>query len=369
MSLEGLLAELEQRVMTPSWYQLLVYADEVMDALQGEYQNDPGGVADFYIQSLIGQVINRDRRPFARYIAAELVSFVDSWGSWNVSQGNLGGAIRSDLNNEAGILIYRRLVSSFISIQMRTSTYREERGGRLSAVQFRDLDELESWINEYSRRDSEGVRLYQDLFSDLFRVVTQANLAPDQPDDMLDRYYVPPDMVRAGVQPGDCVFREMGPWGPVGNPLNDFGHVGMYLGMDNLNADPHDPANHKIIQVDNSKPACQEATLHDFLHHKGKRLQFWGFYSVDLKPHERSGVISKARSYLGTGVYAFFKHYKSPPNFRCDGYVEHCYESVGATVQPLNYRGGLFEDDLWKTMNPSALRNCFTNKIVAPGIP
>jgi len=72
-------------------------------------------------------------------------------------------------------------------------------------------------------------------------------------------------------------------------------------------------------------------------------------------------VVSTAHNLLGLCRYGVFgAHYKNPFNlfFRCDGLVEHCYESIIPTPSQVQHRGGLFEDDTWKSLSPAALRNC-----------
>jgi len=246
-------------------------------------------------------------------------------------------------------------VSSLITIQKRSDALRQ-----FGYIESRDLYNLREQVYQLLPQ-------YEKSFDDLFELAGRNSFDSNAPNFDDGELHV--TLAANYPQPGDCVFREQTPMWRLKNPMRDFGHVGIYLGMENSVADPSDLDNHKIIHVINDSPACQQTSLNDFIHYKGNKLNFWGFYSVSLSTHERSSIISKAKSYLNKCVYSFFQDYKNPPNFRCDGFVEHCYEAVGASIPPLTYRGGLFEDDLWKTMNPSALRNCFTRKIVVPGLP
>ena len=170
------------------------------------------------------------------------------------------------------------------------------------------------------------------------------------------------------IQAGDAIFREQDPslLKIMPNPMRKFGHAGIYLGCPK-GSDPNQAANHEVIHVINANPACQQQTLVDFCKPKGQTLTFWGFYSASLTPTERSSLITKAQSLVGGSVYSF-RHYKTPSTayFRCDGFVEYLYEHIKPSIDPLRYRLGLFEDDDWKTINPSALRNCFADKTDLP---
>lgn len=169
------------------------------------------------------------------------------------------------------------------------------------------------------------------------------------------------------LRPGDCLFRrQSGSW--FGNPVRDFGHAGLYIGCINPELDASDCSNHMVIHVVSDNPACQMTSLREFCNPDGEAEEFWGAYQIDLSDSERNRLIQTAFSYVNKCVYSFTTGYKnsSGQSFRCDGFVEHCYETTlnGSTIQPWSYREGLFEKDTWKTMSPTSLRNCLTRKVL-----
>lgn len=167
-----------------------------------------------------------------------------------------------------------------------------------------------------------------------------------------------------GLLPGDCIFRRQSAGFPV-NPFRDFGHAGLYIGCIDPAADPTECGNHLVVHVVSDMPACQIVSLHTFCHPGGKRESFWGVYRANLTRAERQRLVLDAVSCAGKGTYAFRSAYKdrTAMTFRCDGFVEDCHERLTPSLRPMSYRGGLFEADTWKTLNPSALRNCLTEKV------
>jgi hypothetical protein len=158
-----------------------------------------------------------------------------------------------------------------------------------------------------------------------------------------------------GLRPGDCLIRDLNVTG-----LRDLGHVGIYLGCPVGSwADRYDWREHWVIEM--STHNCEKNTVHDFKSH-GK---FWGFYSAELVDAQRDALLSLAAGFVGTCTYARFANYKNVQGlqFRCDGFVEYCHETVGvAPPVPSHRGGGLFEDDSWRSLTPSALRNCLSFK-------
>ena len=167
-----------------------------------------------------------------------------------------------------------------------------------------------------------------------------------------------------GLLPGDCIFRRQTvPWHGI-NPFRDFGHAGIYVGQVDSSLDPNDCNSHVVVHVVSAKPACQLTTLHEFCNPHGHAEQFWGAFQVDLTDAERNMLIAKAFSFANQCSYSFTSGYKDgkAKTFRCDGFVEFCHEAVKPSQNPLNYRGGLFEDDNWKTLNPRAMSNCLIRR-------
>jgi len=175
----------------------------------------------------------------------------------------------------------------------------------------------------------------------------------------------------SNILPGDAIFREQEhkALGIIPNPMREFGHAGIYLGCPKgQGLDVNEPANHQIIHVIDTSPACKLQNLVEFCKPKNTKLDFWGFYQADLTPQERSNLISLARTFPGSVIYNFTSKYKTATGiyFRCDGFVEYLHEAILPTLNPLQYRQGLFEDDRWQTLNPAALRNCFIKRYDLP---
>lgn len=160
--------------------------------------------------------------------------------------------------------------------------------------------------------------------------------------------------------PGDCLFRELSSPGQIfGQALRDLGHTGIYLGLRASNADPTDWSNHDVVEMTLS--GCQITTIAQFR----QQAPFWGFYSINLDQPRRSAIAALARSYVGRCHYGVsITGYKNPValSFRCDGFVEHCHESLPPGAPLPAHKWGLFEDDKWNTLTPAALRNCFFEK-------
>ena len=172
-------------------------------------------------------------------------------------------------------------------------------------------------------------------------------------DDAAEYAYVP--AYRDGPMPGDCVFRELSV-----RPLSQFGHVGIYLGS-KMDA-PLD--SHVVLHMRgnlrfNLWSDCEMTTVRDFKRGGGA---FWGFYAVDLDVSHRQALLAKALSYRGRCRYSVVSYKSSTTrSFRCDGFVEHCYESI--TLPPsLDHRRGLFEDDTVSSLTPAGLRNAMFYK-------
>lgn len=95
-------------------------------------------------------------------------------------------------------------------------------------------------------------------------------------------------------------------------------------------------------------------------------INFWCGYRVDMPDGDRQKLLDVAFRLVGTSTYHFTKGYKNPgaPTFRCDGFVEHCFETIGSSTPPLAHRGGLFEEDAFLRLNPMAVRICLPVRVV-----
>ena len=212
------------------------------------------------------------------------------------------------------------------------------------------LDAAQAGRNRYQWSD-DARRVLQSMWT-----VRAARGAPPVATANLLANHVPhPDL--PGLRPGDCLFRDLNVLG-----LKDLGHVGIYLGCPASRwADRYDWKEHWVIEM--STRNCEKNTVVDFKSHGN----FWGFYSAKLADVQRDALLNLAASFLGTCTYARFSNYKNVRGlqFRCDGFVEYCHETVGvAPPLPSHRRGGLFEDDSWRTLTPSAMRNCFADKFI-----
>lgn len=158
------------------------------------------------------------------------------------------------------------------------------------------------------------------------------------------------------LMPGDLLFRHLNITG-----LGPFGHVGIYLGP------PRDQPyaaqqNHEIVEM--TAAGCAIGKLSVF-----QKGGFWGAYTVDLNDQQRFEVLKEALSYVGIAAYGRFgANYKNYSGrvFRCDGFVEHCYENLwrlGVLPPTLAHRQGLFEDDTYFNLSPAGLRNSTFRKL------
>jgi len=159
------------------------------------------------------------------------------------------------------------------------------------------------------------------------------------------------------IRPGDGVFRELNIWG-----FPEFGHVGIYVG----HPDEGVPLKrHYIAEMKTGfmgfSGNCVLTTFEDFI----STSPFWGVYSMELTEPERKQLFNAAMNLVGRCGYAL-TYYKDPYHnlFRCDGFVEHLYESLNPMPIQLQHRNGLFEDDTYDTLNPNALRSCFSDRVV-----
>lgn len=135
-------------------------------------------------------------------------------------------------------------------------------------------------------------------------------------------------------------------------------YVGIYLGCPvGPWVDINDWNEHWIIEMTTRN--CEKNTVANFKSHG----TFWGFYAAHLTDVQREGLLGLADSFIGICTYARASNCKNVPGlqFRCDGFVEYCHETVGVSPPlPAHRGGGLFEDDSWRSLTPAALRNCLS---------
>lgn len=178
------------------------------------------------------------------------------------------------------------------------------------------------------------------------------------------------------AKPGDVLFRNLG-----FRVARHFGHTAIYLGPDPKSTSNQGLDNHLVIEMEpwimgpiNLPINCVVSTVRSFKAYGG----FWGAYSADILPQnplshqERLSVVKTALSYENRCRYGVVANtYKNPVarQFRCDGFVEYCYESMSPMAPRLQHRGGatsaggLFEDDTYLTLSPNSLRSCLFEKV------
>ncbi len=194
-------------------------------------------------------------------------------------------------------------------------------------------------------------------------------------DDYLDAADgIDPDRI-TNAKPGDVLFRDLSLKG-----CRQFGHSAIYLGPGPDNDHADDLGTHCIVEMEpwmgrglipgiliNRRQNCVISTVRDFKAHGG----FWGAYAADVTPcqpltrNERRQIVQKALSYVGRCRYGTVANtYKNhnARQFRCDGFVEHCYESIQPMAPRLKHREGLFEVDTFATLSPNSLRSCLFEK-------
>jgi hypothetical protein len=338
MNLENLLNQYNDRVAGTQWFPFVGFIESFHAELDTVSSSDADRrqleIARERLQ--FQYLLNRDMHLFPRLIAAELLSLL--------------------------IVDIRQLESAFTSLLERTQQRDHDKVVAISLSAH-----LMASTSTTTDIDTVLGPRNRDLVHQFFSLTRQRSqalgLQAPQPQS-------PPNMnsIRslAGLLPGDCLFRRQSrPW--YGNPFRDFGHAGMYIGCIDPTADVGDCEKHVVIHVISDTPACQQTTLHGFCNPDGGPEQFWGAYQADLTSGERSALVTAAYSLVGDCTYSFTNGYKNSAgkSFRCDGFVEHCYETCRPSQSPLSYRGGLFENDSWKTMNPQALRNCLTRKMAS----
>lgn len=341
MSLRDLVLQLESRTDRAEWSAFLEYADTFFGELGGSRESknsttDERDASQVLLHDYIG---NAESSLFARYVATEFVSFLR--------------LSLNDLERVIAALYERRQQASEKSVAASlAASLVHPVTANVGAVAARNEMGRDTYRNVFGRFVETDA-----YFRGLVEDITSVSTAPSQPPVYLAGY-----RTIGNLKPGDCLFRRQ-TTSLLGNPFRDFGHTGIYLGCDSIGANVGDCINHKVVHVVNAIPACQLTSLQEFCNPKGVREQFWGAYQVRISNKERRAVVSKALASVGKYVYGYI-HYKGPKKFRCDGFVEFCYESAVPTSPPLEHRKGLFEDDLWKTISPAALRNCFTEKIL-----
>lgn len=341
MKLQHLIDQYNDRVVGPDWYPFIGYLDSIYSELRKKstLETDRRELMDAQEKLQYGYMGNRERPLFQRLIAAELLSQLAI--DIPALDRSVSDLLERALQEQADDYLVAASLSAHLMLDMDTQYGDNNLVGNMRNVSERQVLDL-------------GKRI-------VFALSRQRPplMAPTPPDIRSIR-------TMAGMLPGDCLFRRQSrPW--YGNPFRDFGHAGLYIGCINPEDDVSDCSNHIVIHVVSGNPACQITTLHEFCNPSGEPEQFWGAYQADLTNVERSKVIATAYSFVNGCTYSFTRGYKniSGKSFRCDGFVEHCYESATLSISPLSYRGGLFEDDNWVTMNPKALRNCLVRKIAS----
>ena len=185
------------------------------------------------------------------------------------------------------------------------------------------------------------------------------------------------DMGITDAKPGDVLFRNLNLKG-----FKSFGHTGIYIGPD-PDTNENEVANldaHRVVEMEpwignfwipgiliNRRQHCVISTVGGFKAHGC----FWGAYSADISPDEpltsleRQEIVRTALSLVGKcryGVLGQAYKNKHARQFRCDGFIEHCFESLTPMARRLKHREGLFEGDTYLTMSPNSLRNCLFEK-------
>lgn len=344
MNLQPLLAEFDSRTSGPLWYPVAGYVDEIYSELGAASNTAEDRSKLLDAQHLLQERCfgEASRTLFPRLIASELLALVA------IDPGDLHNAISrfmerngfSEDDQAVAMSLAAHLMLDPRSDSIIDTPYEGD-----SFFRARGMDML-PWKLDL------GIEIKARL-SKRYKP-TAAPLAPQM------------GSIRTltGLLPGDCIFRrQTRPW--TGNPFRDFGHVGLYIGCTDSALDPTKCSNHAVVHVVSATPACLLQTLQDFCNPHGKPETFWGAYEADLTNSERQTLITTAYGLVGSCTYSFTHGYKNigGKSFRCDGFVEYCYESAKPAASPLSYRGGLYEDDSWKRMHPHGLRNSLVRKV------
>lgn len=340
MILNNILENFGERVTVSTWFSFVGYIESVLDEIKLAKGQERYDDLTFIQNELAnGYLLNNGKGLFSRLIAAELLSY------FAIEHGPLDNYFQqlAFSDDEADLFVIDSLVNHLSAATDQQIVQDKEFGEPVYFLQDYRKIILHRFMDIFSRRT---LRFRKEALQKLDYFATRT---------------------LPGLLPGDCVFRRQTTnW--LGNPIRDFGHAGIYVGCINPAADVKNCENHMVIHAVKDKPACQLTHLSDFCNPDGKPEQFWGAYQIDITPSERKELVEKAYSLVNKGTYSFFGGYKNErrgETFRCDGFVEYCYESIRHSQSPLSYRGGLFEDDSWQTMNPMALRSCLTKKILS----
>ena len=152
----------------------------------------------------------------------------------------------------------------------------------------------------------------------------------------------------------------------MGGGLNPFwflGHAGLYYcweTAENANgiAEPENMKKHCIIESNKKKGVRgfdeeNKVTFQKFYDNGS----FWGVKTIKLSAYQRQQIIATAKSKKDK-PYSFFRGYKGPDSFRCDGLVEYCYEQAGVGYF---YEGewvrGIVDDKSWMSLTPKKQMN------------
>lgn len=341
MNLQKFLNEFGERVAGPEWFPFVGFVDSIHAELDTMTPSDEDRRQLMIAQESLqyGYLENRQRDLFSRLIAAELLVLLV------IDLLRLEDSVTRLLERAQAPQDDDYIVASSLA------------GHLISAVGTSTVDVV------VGRRNREiASRMFSLVENKGAELMSRAQLQPAPPiPPALSSIKTLPQML-----PGDCLFRrQTKPWS--GNPFRDFGHTGLYIGCIDPALDPNDCANHVVVHVVSDKPACQKTTLQGFCNPKGVAEPFWGAYQVDLTDPERTALIAEAFSFVNQCSYSFTKGYKNSAGktFRCDGFVEHCHEISKPSHLPLSYRGGLCEDENWKTLNPRAMTNSLVRKIAS----
>lgn len=214
-----------------------------------------------------------------------------------------------------------------------------------------------------------------EIFAQLPRRVAQIIMTVEQqlirsevpnsndPNGYLDRCKWRRSSNRPTYLPGDLLFRDLNvpKYLRFGPRFQHFGHAAIYLGPPSYDRSAPLP-DHEIIEM--TRAGCVISDLSSFM-----SGGFWGAYTVDPDDKQRIAIVTEALSYVGVAAYRLFgANYKNHTGrmFRCDGFVEHCYENLGqlGMLPPsLAHRDGLFEDDTYFNLCPAGLRNATFRKL------
>ena len=221
------------------------------------------------------------------------------------------------------------------------------------------------------RGDDEIANYTDDCIADAFEPGQRLAAFADEAQTIVDACGHARSRGVTDALPGDVLFRDLSLiW------CQSFGHAALYLGPDPQKGDGQDLDDHLIVEMEpwiggliNLPINCVKGTVGGFKAHGG----FWGAYAADISPLDplplqtRKQLVQIALSYVGQCTYGVaFSAYKNPKgrSFRCDGLIEHCFESLQPMAPRLNHRGGLFEDDNFATLSPNSLRSCLFEKRV-----